>query len=73
MEILLDEFEPQIDETILKRGFDYFKETLLGALPHDALKAFMHEACMNDRKFCQLFVAKHIPNRSALRDELDKI
>lgn len=26
MKILLDEFEHQIDETILKRGFDYFKK-----------------------------------------------
>lgn len=26
MEILLDEFEHQVDETILKRGFDYFEK-----------------------------------------------
>lgn len=26
MKILLDEFEHQIDEIILKRGFDYFKK-----------------------------------------------
>lgn len=149
MKILLDEFEHQIDETILKRGFDYFKkgyvtdvdelgdgiyeitvegsdtytvnlniqgntvtefecdcpydmgpvckhvvaalfylqkntfgsmesstkttqnkqkeksvagqaEALLGTLSHDALKVFIHDTCMNDSKFRQLFVAKHI-------------
>lgn len=26
MEILLDEFEHQVDETILERGFDYFEK-----------------------------------------------
>lgn len=148
MEILLDEFEHQIDETILKRGFDYFKKgyvtdvdelgdgdyeitvegsetytvnlsikgnvatefecdcpydmgpvckhvvaalyylqkdilsvvelpakkiriqkgksvagqakELLDTLSHDTLKAFVHDTCVNDSKFRQLFVAKHI-------------
>lgn len=148
MDILLDEFEHQIDETILKRGFDYFKKgyvtdvdepedgnyeitvegsdiytvslnikgnvvtefgcdcpygmgpvckhvvaalfylqkdllsaiespakkrgkqkeksvaeqakELLDTLSHDALKAFVHDTCVNDSKFRQLIVAKHI-------------
>lgn len=150
MRILLDEFEHQIDETILKRGLDYFKkghvtdvnelgggnyeitvegsesytvnlsiegnavrrfecdcpydmgpvckhmvaalfylqkdtlgitelpaknaqkklkkgksvvrqaEELLDTLSHDALKAFIHDTCVKDSKFRQLFVAKHI-------------
>lgn len=147
MKILLDEFEHQIDETILKRGLDYFKkgyvtdvnelgsgnyeitvegsetytvnlsiegnavrrfecdcpydmgpvckhvvaalfylqkdtlditalpaknaqkkkeksvavqaEELLNTLSHDALKAFIHDVCVKDSKFRQLFVAKH--------------
>lgn len=148
MKILLNEFEHQIDETILKRGLDYFKkgyvtdvnelgggnyeitvegtetytvnlsiegnavrrfecdcpydmgpvckhvvaalfylqkdtldltalptknaqkkkkeksvaiqaEELLDTLSHDALKAFVHDACVKDSKFRQLFVAKH--------------
>lgn len=29
-------------------------------LSHDALKAFIHDNCINDSKFMQLFVAKHI-------------
>lgn len=148
MKILLNEFEHQIDETILKRGLDYFKkgcvtdvnelgggnyeitvegtetytvnlsiegnavrrfecdcpydmgpvckhvvaalfylqkdtlditalpaknaqkkkeksvavqaEELLNTLSHDALKAFIHDVCVKDSKFRQLFVAKHI-------------
>ena len=149
MKILLDEFEHQVDATILKRGFEYFKKgyvtdveelgvgdyeltvegseiytvrlsiegkavtafecdcpydmgsvckhvvaalfylqrTILGAaelpakgvfkkqegksvsgqaeelldiLSHDALKSFVHNTCMDDSKFRQLFVAEHI-------------
>lgn len=149
MKILLNEFEHQIDETILKRGLDYFKKgcvtdveelgggnyeitvegsetytvslniegdtvrrfecdcpydmgpvckhvvaalfhlqkdvwnttelpagnaqkkqkektifeqvgELLETLSHDALKAFIHETCVKDSKFRQLFVAKYI-------------
>lgn len=149
MKISLDQFEQQIDETILKRGFDYFKkghvteveelvdgdyeitvegsdtytvslnikgnaieefecdcpydrgpvckhvvaalfylqenifgtielpakktrnnqkeksiagqaQELLNTLSHADLKAFIHDACVNDRQFRQLFVTKHI-------------
>lgn len=33
---------------------------LLKLLSHDALKGFVHDTCVNDSKFRQLFVAKHI-------------
>lgn len=35
-------------------------EELLDILSHDALKIFVHETCMNDSKYRQLFVAKHV-------------
>lgn len=33
---------------------------LLDTLSHDALKAFVHNTCVNDSQFRQLFIAKHI-------------
>lgn len=35
-------------------------EELLRMLSHDELKAFIHDTCVSDNKFRQLFVAKHI-------------
>ena len=35
-------------------------EELLKTLSHDDLKVFIHDTCMGDSKFRQLFVAKHI-------------
>lgn len=36
------------------------EKELLDTLSHDALKAFVHNTCVNDSRFRQLFIAKHI-------------